>query len=305
MADMGGTNIRFAIFHNNEIMNLEVFKCADFSSFEEALICYEQKAGKLPKQFVLAVPGVAKQEVYRFVNNKWQFLLSDIKEKFGFKDIVILNDFEAVAYALPTLDEKNLHCLQSKNLNGNDFPYIVMGFGTGLGVGMLLPIANGYHAIPSEGGHIGVAPQNETEQKIYDFILKKYGRVSAERVISAQGLENVYQALTGKKMSSTEIVSNALSGKKDEKNALLQMFAFWGDVAGNLALSICAKSGVYLTGNIFQTQGVLELLKKSDFIKRFCFKGRHTSLVESIPVYVVDVPYLAFQGMAQIGLSLF
>ena len=83
------------------------------------------------------------------------------------------------------------------------------------------------------------------------------------------------------------------------------MFAFLGDVAGDLALSVCAKSGIYLTGNIFQMEGVIELLKQSDFVKAFNFKGRHTDFVKNIPIYVVDVPYLAFQGMVQVGKTSF
>ena len=304
MADMGGTNIRFAVCENGEIKKYKSYKCADFPSFSDVLKIYKNEVN-LPKIFVLAVPGnKIENGIYSFVNNPWLFSLDELKLEFSFSNVVIMNDFQAVSYGLLNLSKDDVVLLKTGNSN-EDSPKLIMGAGTGLGVGVLLKTdTDSYHALSSEGGHISVSVQNKTEEKIHHFIKDKYGRVSAERLISGQGIQNIYEALTGKSLSSERIVSLALEKDKKAVQTLLQMFAFWGDVAGDLALAFVAKGGLFLTGNIIQSEGLLDLLRKSDFVLRFEQKGRHCDLLKAIPVYVVFHSKMAFLGLQRVGQNL-
>ena len=303
LADMGGTNIRFAVFNGRQTVDLTHYKCADFPTFSDALTAYSKKVGKLPASFVLAVPGPVQTDKYNFVNNSWQFSLKSLKKEFAFTDIQVVNDFEAAALALPFLSSKDVIKIKAGRAQSLS-PKLIMGAGTGLGVGVLLSLGKGqYKTIHSEGGHITFADTNDWETKIKQFIIEKYGHISAERVISGKGLQNIYQALTGSVKTSEEIVQDALKKDKKANKALFQMFAFWGDVAGDLALAFGAKGGIYLTGNFFRTDGVLDLLKQSDFCNRFENKGRYTKLMQEIPVYVVVRKETAFLGLRAFGTS--
>lgn len=298
LADMGGTNIRFAVFNGRQTIGLTHYKCADFPTFSDALKAYCDKVETLPADFILAVPGPVQADKYNFVNNSWQFSLKALKKEFAFKDVYVVNDFEAAAMALPFLSSKDVVKIKDGKAQSL-FPKLIIGAGTGLGVGALVPLEKGrFKTIYSEGGHIAFCDINEQETQIKQFIMEKYGHISAERVISGGGLQNIYEALTGNVKTSEEIVEAALKKDKKASRALFQMFAFWGDVAGDLALAFGARGGVYLTGNFFRTDGVLDLLKQSEFCNRFENKGRYnTTLMHEIPVAVVVRKETAFLGL--------
>ena len=173
-----------------------------------------------------------------------------------------------------------------------------------MGVGILLPLAKGkYKAVPSEGGHITLCDTNAQENKIKQFVMEKYGRASAERFISGLGLKNIYQALTGNIETPENIIERAVNGDNSCRQAMLQMFAFWGDVTGDLALTIGAFGGIYLTGGIIRIDGVFDLFKQSKFLERFECKGRHTRLMQNIPVKVIAQKDTVFRGLKSICLS--
>ena len=303
MADMGGTNIRFALFDGQKITSLVHYECLDFGNFSDALAAYRNKVGKLPEYFVLAVPGPVQKDKYAFVNNPWCFSLNALRKEFSFKEICVVNDFEAVAMAIPSLSSRDVVKIKTGKAKPN-FPRLVMGAGTGLGVGILVPLGNEkYKTLHSEGGHIGISDTTDQERKIKQFIIKKYGRASAERFVSGQGLQNIYQALTGKTKTPENIVKEALLKDGFSRKALMQMFAFWGDVAGDLILTIGGMGGLYLSGNFVQSEGILKLIKESDFCTRFENKGRYTDLMKNIPIYAITRKEIAFLGLKAFGLS--
>lgn len=303
MADMGGTNIRFAVFDGKKIGKVTHYKCADFPDFFDVLTAYQNKTGNLPTSFVLAVPGPSNREEYDFVNNPWRFSLKNLKKRFGFKNIHIVNDFEAAAMSIPYLTTKDFVQVNT----GNTSPLsvqLITGAGTGLGVGILVPIDHGkYKALCSEGGHITICDTTEQETRIKKFVMEKYGRASAERFISGQGLQNIYQALTGNFEKAEDIIQNALNKDALSRKALLQMFAFWGDVAGDLVLVTGAYGGIYLSGGIIQLDGVLDLFKQSKFLDRFENKGRYSKMMRTIPVKIIIKKDTVFRGLKNIGLS--
>ena len=296
MADLGGTNVRFAVFDGKQTSCYKSYRCQDFDTFFDVLSEYKKDVS-LPKNFVLAVPGVIKEGELSFVNNSWRFSTEQIKSQFDFQNIIVMNDFQAVALGLSVLSGKDISIIKTGEKE-KTFPSIIIGAGTGLGVGVLLP--SKYKeacSLASEAGHIAISVTNETEEKIYTFIRQNFGRVSAGHVISGAGIQNIYKALGGENLSSEDIVSLAIGGDDLAKKTILQMFSFWGDVSGDLALAFVAKGGVYLSGNIIQVKGMFDLLMCSDFIFRFESKAGHSNLMKSIPIFQVLRPDIAFEGL--------
>lgn len=302
MADMGGTNIRFAVFDGKKIGTITRYKCADFPNFFDVLKAYQIKVGKLPDSFVLAVPGPSNRKEYDFVNNPWRFSLKNLKKQFGFKNIYVVNDFEAAAMSVPYLTAKDIVQVNARNVHSCT-TRLITGAGTGLGVGILVALAKDkYKALCSEGGHISICDITDQETRIKKFVVETYGRASAERFISGYGLQNIYQALSGSFEKAETIIQNALNQEPLSRRALLQMFAFWGDVAGDLALVSGAYGGVYLSGGIIQTPGVLDLFNQSMFLERFENKGRYSKLMQTIPVKIIVKKDTVFRGLKNIGL---
>ena len=301
LSDMGGTNIRFAVMDERHTSDVVRFKCADFSSFEEVLAHFLSTSKVKPSHFVLGVPGQILGDELFFCHNSWRFKISDIKKRFGFENFEVMNDFQAQTLAILNLQKKQVLPIGAGKAD-KKFPSLIVGAGTGLGVGVLLPDGR---ILSSEGGHISLSPTNETEEKILQAILKKFGHTSAERAVSGPGLCFLYEFFTGNTLSSEQILQNALKNDKKALQAVLQMFAFWGAVCADLTLAFCARGGVYLSGGIIQAEGAVELLRNSDFRKRFEEKGPDKVFMEPIPTSAVIQKEVAFLGLEVAGKKYF
>lgn len=297
MADMGGTNIRFARGDFLHIGPVQKYKCAEFASFQEALRTFEKQTGPLPDRFVLGVPGPVFGDELFFVNNPWRFKISEIKHAFSFKEMKVYNDFQASSMAIPFLSDKDV-----EQIGGGQVvlrrPKVVIGPGTGLGIGIVIPTKNGWESIESEGGHVTLPAQNEAEFDIIRKVSQTYGHVSAERLLSGAGLSLLYEMLDGSKdVPPEEIVEMAEQGQPLALKAINMMFSWLGVVAGNLALMMGAWGGVYISGGIIRQPGVLELFRKSGFRASFENKGRRQSYMEQIPTFAVTLHDTAFIGL--------
>jgi len=178
----------------------------------------------------------------------------------------------------------------------------VLGPGSGLGVACLVVRSERRVVISSEGGHATLAPICEQEDRIVAHLRERFGHVSAERVISGSGLENIYQAITAleelkiRPQSATEITKNAISGECQVARRSLDAFcAFLGSFAGDVALTFGARGGVYIAGGI--SPRILDFLIRSEFRKRFEAKGRLRNYLEAIPSYVITHPAAALIGL--------
>jgi len=207
----------------------------------------------------------------------------------------VINDFTALALALPVIPFERLVQVggQSAPLFG---PKALIGPGTGLGVSGLLPTHQNDHwvAIAGEGGHITLAAQNEAEYRVIELIRQRHGHVSAERILSGPGLVDLYGALRQLQqqapldgVSAAEITNWALHDKDPLACQSLEMFAgFLGTVAGDLALTLGARGGVYLGGGIVPRW--LGWFESSPFRARFEAKGRYSAYLRDIPVWVIN-----------------
>jgi glucokinase len=302
LGDIGATNARFSLLSNGNLNAISSFQVANFGQFTDALGIFIQEHCRQPQihKALFAIAGPVKGERVALTNSSWVIDVSELQTIFGLQ-AQIINDFEAVALSLAGLTSTDLARIGGgKSEPGS--PMAVLGPGTGLGVACLVDRSDRRVVIASEGGHATLAPACEQEDRIVSQLRKRFGHVSAERVISGSGLENIYQAvavLEGLEMpprNAAEITKNALSGECQLAQRSLQAFcAFLGSFAGNVALTFGARGGVYIAGGI--APRILNFLVQSEFRNRFEAKGRFQNYLKAIPTYVITHPAAALIGL--------
>lgn len=304
MADMGGTNIRFSVCRYGEITPPRRYKCSEFDSLSAAIHFYlDEEKIAIPKSFMLGVPGPVLGDALTFVNNPWSFSISSLKKEFGFKILKVVNDFAASSMAIPYLTEKDVVSVGSEEVF-LDHPKVVIGPGTGLGVGIVVPLKGKWYPVETEGGHVTLSARTEEEFALISKAQKFIGHVSAESFLAGKGLSFLYYLLGGeKKLLPEEVMRRAQAKEERALKTLDFYFSFLGNVAGNLALSLGAFGGVYISGGIIRQQGVLELFLGSKFRSSFEDKGARTDYLKRIPIYAVITHDTAFLGLKHLMLS--
>ncbi|MDR3501048.1 MAG: glucokinase [Legionella sp.] len=294
VADIGGTFARFSRVRldNLVIDTIEIYSCAEYSSLESVLLAYQRKHGlEHITQVAIAIACPVLGDEICMTNAHWQFSIKELQQKLGLSELTILNDFNAIAMSLPALSEYELVQF-GKGVADKNKTRVVLGAGTGLGVAYLVPENQSYIAYGGEGGHVSWGAKTEQEWFIACYLNKIYGHVSYERLLSGQGLENLYRALAAlhqhdeTALSAAQIVALALAGESVvAEAAVTQFLAILGAYAGDLALIFAAFGGVYIAGGI--APRLLPLLNRSDFRIRFEEKGRFSSFNAQIPTYVI------------------
>ena len=307
IADIGGTNVRFGLVDKNGTRDLQYLECAKFVGPAEAARHYldSLKVKEQPLTAVFAVAGPVMSDLVNFTNIPWAFRASQVQQELGLKKLEVMNDFKAVALAIPGIDPKLLHKVGGATEPMEHAPKGVIGPGTGLGVAFLSWQGDRYRAQPGEGGHVTMPPVNKREFDIFGQLHVKYHHISAERVCSGKGLENLYNAIKvlDKKFElpdydAPEISRKAISGECPVcKEALDLMLAFLGRVAGNLALTLNAQGGIYIAGGIPTKLG--DYFFQSRFLEEFHAKGRMSDLMKSIPIYLIKHDAIGLLGLEQ------
>ena len=307
IADIGGTNARFALVGpGGETTAERVLKCADFPGPAEAAQVYlaETQPAALPRLAAFAVASPVIGDVVDMTNHVWRFSIEATRKRLGFERLEVVNDFIAIALAVPGL--KRQEC--DKIGHGQPwtrYPIGVIGPGTGLGVALLIPHGDHFLPIATEGGHVTMPAADDLEAEVLGALRRRFGHVSAERVISGPGLVNLYQALAEvrgvePRACGPEEITAAAGEEADPlaRDTLDLFFAMLGCLAGNLALTTGAFGGIYLAGGILP-QHVAEL-KASRFRARFEDKGRFKDYNGNIPTFLITHPYPAFPGLASL-----
>lgn len=298
LGDVGGTNARFGWQANahSSIEHVLVLPCAAHETLEAAIRTYlEMKSLPMPRAGALGIANPITGDVVRMTNHHWSFSISEMQRNLGLEQLNVINDFTALALALPSIPQDNL--VQVGGTVAQAFaPKALIGAGTGLGVSGLMPTDTHDHwlAIAGEGGHVTLAAQTETEYRVIELIRQRYGHVSAERVLSGQGLVDLYLALRQLQKQppvdvagAAEITAWALQDKDPLAQQSIEMFAgFLGSVTGDLALTLGARGGVYLGGGIVPRW--LGWFETSNFRERFEAKGRFSAYLKDIPVWVIN-----------------
>jgi glucokinase len=297
VADVGGTNARFGWQHQagGDIVDVTTLPCSEHASLADAIITYLDILGRgTPPDCAIAIANPVTGDEVRMTNHHWAFSISALKAQCGFERLRVLNDFTALALALPHLPPDEL-----RQIGGGvpvaGTPIALIGPGTGLGVSGLVPDGRGgWIALEGEGGHATLGGRNQRETAVLQQIDAFYGHASGERAVSGQGLIDVYEALQAidapgnpvQTMTAAEIVQGALDEGTAACLEAVDLFcAFLGTAAGNLALTLGARAGVYIGGGIVPRLG--EAFAQSPFRSRFEAKGRFQGYLAAIPVYVI------------------
>lgn len=295
LGDVGGTNARFAWqAHAQEpLQHCHVLACAEYTGLAEAIEAYLSIAG-LPNPLAAGI-GIANPitgDQIVMTNHHWSFSVEALKHRLSLEKLKVINDFTALALALPSLTE-NQKIKIGGGVAQQQAPMALLGAGTGLGVSGLIPVGPRWLAISGEGGHVTLAAQTAEEFRVIKCIQEKYGHASAERLLSGQGLVDLYQILSQdlenspRLLHAGEISQLALENHDPLCLACLDMFAgFLGSVAGDLALTLGARGGVYIGGGIVPR--LLGWFQTSRFRQQFEAKGRFANYLKSIPVWVIQ-----------------
>jgi glucokinase len=301
LADIGGTNARFALMDGGEIGLVEHLRVADFATATDAIAAFLKSHGGPPVAGVLGVAGPVQNNRCVITNSGWVIDGRDLEQVFAFRTVHVLNDFEALAWSLPALLPSDLFALgEQRPVAGA--PMLAVGPGTGFGAACFIPRDIAPFAVVTEGGHATLPATSEREERVIDQLRKRFGHVSIERALSGSGLENLYQALAAvdgvavPERDPAGITEAALDGSCAVSRAALDMFcSLLGAVAGNLALTFCAQGGVYVAGGIVPR--FADRLAESDFRTEFESKGRYDSYLRKIPIHIITRQDASFIGL--------
>jgi glucokinase len=303
LGDVGATNARFAVLVRGVVGPITWIEVACHPTFGEAAKFFLQshRDDHRIAHALFAVAGPVEGGRCNFTNCPWTVDAREIRELLGFQTVQVVNDFEATALSLPRLAEESVHLLGGdRSVPGA--PMVVLGPGSGLGVAGLVSTGDRSVVVASEGGHATMPASSNREEDVLDLLRRRFGHVSAERVLSGPGIENLYDAIAtlnevdAPTRNAADITMAALTGACPTSRAALEMFcAMLGGFAGNVALTYGARGGVYIAGGI--APRILDFLAKSEFRRRFEQKGRFIAYLEAIPTQVIVHPAATFLGL--------
>jgi glucokinase len=294
LGDIGGTNARFAWQADaaSSLTKIGTYPC-DLFSGPEAVVRQYLSDHQLQRPscacFGIANPVVG--DIVQMTNHTWSFSIANLEKALDLDRLVVINDFTALALSLPVLTSAELYQIGGgRSVQGAALG--VIGPGTGLGVsGLLDPLGKPY-SLMGEGGHVTLAASSDLEDSVIKVLRDRFGHASAERGLSGPGLVNLYEAVCklchapAKNLSAAQILANALQASDSQcVRALELFFSFLGSVAGNLALTLGARGGVYIGGGIVPR--ALEVMSASSFRTQFEAKGRFQSYLKEIPTFVI------------------
>lgn len=304
IGDIGGTNARFSLVEDAEaeMASPAVVETARFDGIETAIRAVLPRLPARPLATLLAVAGPVDGDAIELTNCPWVVRPRALISEFGFREVTILNDFEAQALAAVELEPQHLEQIGGGRQEQNA-ARVVLGPGTGLGVAGLVHAFGRWVPVPGEGGHMDIGPRTARDFEIFPHIERIEGRISGEQILCGRGLLNLYGAVakagggSPRLASPPQITHAALAGDDPVAAETLSLFStYLGRTAGDLALVFKAQGGVYLTGGI--AQKIVPALKGGPFRAAFEDKAPHSEMMRAIPVYVITHPLAALAGLA-------
>jgi glucokinase len=294
LVDAGGTHVRFALASDDgKPDKIRVLATRAYGRFEDAATAYREQVGA-PQLggAVIAMAGLVEGDRISMTNGSWVLSRIALAQHLGVAKLIILNDVEALALALPLLGPDDLVTIHPGEARP-DGTRLVIALGTGLGAAGLVHGPEGWRSLPTEAGHMTFALQGAEEFALAEWLETSDGRVSNEDVLSGRGLVAIYSALSRSRGSSLvqntaeAITASAVSGSDPLAIEAIALHARWlGRVASDLALALNAHGGVYLAGGV--TRHLLPLLISGAFAVAFESKGRVSDMVKPIPVRAVS-----------------
>jgi glucokinase len=302
IADIGGTNARFGLARAGQPLRLlDKARTADHPSMVEAILdLVHGKAGEKPEAAILALAGPVTGPSVKLTNGPWRIEARALIERCGLRQVLLLNDFEAQALALPVLEPEHLVAVGDGTIVPGA-PKLVIGPGTGLGCAALID-AGGWRPVGGEGGHVERNPLTPRERRFWPHVERESERVDAEQILSGPGLLRLYRALAktdgveAEFGSSEAVLAAGLAGKGLAREAMEHFAVQFGRYAGDLALVFMARGGVYLAGGMALRMATF--LAGSGFRAAFDDKPPYRDIMPGIGVSVVVHPDAALAGLA-------
>jgi glucokinase len=306
LGDIGGTHARWAwqAAAGAALEDVTVLANAGCESLYASATAYLQCSGHAcPRSAGIGIATDVSGDEVRMTNHPWSFSIVGLKRSLGLERCLVINDFTALALSLPALQASDLRALGGGAVVAGA-AIALLGPGTGLGVSGLVPCGAGWSPLTGEGGHVTLAAGSEPEAALLAWLRTRLGHVSAERVLSGSGLVNLYQALcaldgaTTRTLTPAQITAAALDRSDAQCVAAVSQFtAFLGNVAGNLALTLGARGGVFIGGGIVPRLGAA--FDAALFRRHFESKGRFSEYLASIPTSVIVAPAPGLLGAAR------
>jgi glucokinase len=302
LGDIGGTNARFAVFAAGVLGPVEHYPVAAYPNIAAAIAAFlaRQERAETITSAILGVAGPVEDGRTELVNSGWVIDAAALQTGLGFKRVALINDFEAIAWALLKFTPDHLKSIGGGRAEPGRV-MVALGPGTGLGLAAIIP-GEPHRVIATEGGHANLPASSEREDAVIAQMRRKLGRVSVERALSGPGLQNLYGAIAEldradvPPRSAAEITQSATDGSCLVSKAALDMFcAMLGTAAGDAALLFRARGGVYLAGGILPR--IVDYVAQSEFRARFEAKGRMSGYLETIPTSIIIHTDPAFLGL--------
>lgn len=318
VGDIGGTNARFRLLEGEGsqwcLRHQSTWSSSGFDSFEALIETLMTNFSRLEKATIdeawFAVAGPVRGQRATFTNLPWHADSDSLAARFGWKQARLVNDLEALAHAVPSLREDDLMPIQNGSPgNGN---HLVIAVGTGLGVATFKNRRDGIDVFASEGGHTDFAPTNQREFQLLEYLQGEQGHVSQERILSGQGLANLYRfvcdengvppesAILDADDPAAAINQEAESSNSPMTLAAIDLFSeLLGRFAGNAALFSAALGGVYLCGGV--ATRLHPYLTSASFIQAFLDRGRLNPVMKQVPVWTIASTEVGLNGITAMG----
>ena len=306
LTDIGGTNVRFALAAEPgaPLVLLAASRTADHGSLAAAARAALPAEGLSPRSMIVCAAGPARGRLLTLTNADWTIDGAQTAQELGLDQGLTLNDFEAVAYALPALTAGQTRRI-GPALPGGPGPRLALGPGTGLGVTALAEIDGRFVAIASEAGHVDFAPADAAEAALFAHVAPPHGRITAETLISGPGLERLHAAscrMAGAPdagLSAAQITQQGLAEPGLARDSLNLLWRLVARFAGDMTLAFLARGGVTLAGGVLPR--IASLIDDDAFRAAFENKEPMRAIVRDVETRLIVGDNAALVGMAAIG----
>ena len=297
--DIGGTKTLLRCVDQDRVLVEQRFVSGSYKSFDALLTEFFARCDKPVDAACFAVAGAVLDNRAEVTNLKWVINALELVEVFGIRHISLINDFYAIALGVPLLSAADRLSIHEGQRRARE-PIAILGAGTGLGEANVVWSGDQWEVVPGEGGHGDFAPQDELQAKLMLSLVERYGHASWERVCSGMGLVNIFTFLGGPKDADpARIAALADSGDATALKTFEVFVDIYGAEAGNMALRVLARGGVYLAGGIAAKNQ--RFFTDGRFVKAFLRKGRFTEMLREMPIDVITDEKVGLRGAAEMA----